>query len=73
MTFGKYLMELRESRGLSQRHLARWADVTNSTISRLENDQVSPDLKTISKLAKALDVDQRVIIDKFIELNEERK
>lgn len=49
---GKRLAAVRKARGLSQRELAKRAGVTNSTISLIEQDRVSP---SISSLKKVLD------------------
>jgi transcriptional regulator with XRE-family HTH domain len=49
---GKRLAEVRKSKGLSQRELAKRAGVTNSTISLIEQDRVSP---SVSSLKKVLD------------------
>ena len=48
-SLGKYLVKLRNQKAISQRKLAELAGVTNSTISRLEADLVTPDLKTLEK------------------------
>ncbi|MCB1607982.1 MAG: cupin domain-containing protein [Xanthomonadales bacterium] len=52
MEIGERLRTVRESHGLSQRELARRVGVTNSTISLIEQDKVSP---SISSLKKVLD------------------
>lgn len=72
-SFGKYLIQLRNKRGISQRKLAELAGVTNSTISRLEADLVTPDLKTLEKLANALDIDKTLLLTKcgYSEIPEE--
>ncbi len=49
---GALLRAVRKARGLSQRELAKRAGVTNSTISLIEQDRVSP---SISSLKKVLD------------------
>lgn len=49
---GKRLAAVRKSKGLSQRELAKRAGVTNSTISLIEQDRVSP---SVSSLKKVLD------------------
>lgn len=49
---GKRLKLVRKLRGLSQRELAKRAGVTNSTISLIEQDRVSP---SVSSLKKVLD------------------
>lgn len=72
-SFGKYLVNLREQKSISQRKLAELAGVTNSTISRLEADLVTPDLKTLEKLANALDIDKDLLLTKcgYSEIPEE--
>ena len=58
-------MDLRTARTrakLSQHALAEAADVAQPIISRIENGQVSnPAFDTVIKLAKALDLDPRVL------------
>lgn len=49
---GSRLRAARKARGLSQRELAKRAGVTNSTISLIEQDRVSP---SVSSLKKVLD------------------
>ncbi|QNM09878.1 helix-turn-helix domain-containing protein [Wansuia hejianensis] len=72
-SFGKYLVHLREQKSISQRKLAELAGVTNSTISRLEADLVTPDLKTLEKLANALKIDKAFLLTKcgYSEIPEE--
>ena len=72
-SFGKYLVKLRNQKAISQRKLAELAGVTNSTISRLEADLVTPDLKTLEKLANALDIDKTLLLTKcgYSEIPEE--
>lgn len=60
--FGQYLTELRIAKSISQRKLAELAGVKNSTISRIEANQVSPNLSTIIKLSKALGVEPQILI-----------
>lgn len=57
MTLGEEIAQNRAEKFMSQRQLASKAGLTNSTISRIELDAVNPDLKTIGKIAEALDVD----------------
>jgi len=52
LDIGERLKAVRTSKGLSQRELARRVGVTNSTISLIEQDKVSP---SISSLKKVLD------------------
>lgn len=73
LSFGQYLVQLREENGISQRKLAEMAGVTNSTISRIEADNVKPDPATLEKLANALKVDKALLLTKcgYSEIPEE--
>ena len=51
---GARLRGLRESRGLSQRALARLAGVTNATVSNIEQNAVSPSVASLRKLVRAM-------------------
>jgi transcriptional regulator with XRE-family HTH domain len=56
-TFGQSLRELRRSKGLSQRELARKVGVDFSYISKVENDRLPPPAAdTIVKICEALGV-----------------
>ena len=65
ITFGQYLVQLREEKRISQRKLAELAGVTNSTISRIEADAVKPDPATLEKIAKALEIDKTLLFTKY--------
>jgi len=73
ISFGQYLVQLRERESISQRKLAEIAGVTNSTISRLESNAVNPDYSTLAKLAIALNVDKSLLLTKcgYSEIPEE--
>jgi transcriptional regulator with XRE-family HTH domain len=73
LTFGQYIVQLREKRGISQRKLAEIAGVTNSTISRIEADMVKPDPVTLEKLSNALNVEKSLLLNKcgYSEIPEE--
>ena len=53
------LRHWRERRGYSVRDLAKRADVGFVTISRIENNHMSPTVAMLEKLAKALEIDVR--------------
>ena len=53
------LRHWRERRGYSVRELARRAGVGYVTVVRIENDQLSPTVAMLEKLAKALDIEVR--------------
>ncbi len=53
---GARLRQLRQERGLSQRELAKRAKVTNSSISLIEQNSVSPSVSSLKKILDALPV-----------------
>lgn len=53
---GKRLRAIRESRGLSQRELARRAGVTNGTISLIEQNKNSPSVASLKKVLDGLPI-----------------
>lgn len=67
MKIGARVKELRHANGWSQGKLADKAQVTQSTISTIENRTIHPDAVTLNKIAKALGI----TIDNLI--NHERK
>jgi transcriptional regulator with XRE-family HTH domain len=51
----KNLRKLQEQKGLSQDRLAKFADIANNTIIKIEQgENQNPTLDTLKKLAKAL-------------------
>jgi transcriptional regulator with XRE-family HTH domain len=55
-TFGQTLREIRRACRVSQDDLARHSGVDRSAISNYERGRREPNLRTIVKLARALDV-----------------
>jgi len=53
------LRHWRDRRGYSVRELARRAGVGYVTVVRIENEQMSPTVAMLEKLAKALDIQVR--------------
>lgn len=53
---GTRLRELRIERGLSQRELARRADMTNANLSMIEQGRVSPSIQTLEKILRAVPI-----------------
>ncbi len=56
IAIGSALRDLRESRGLTAKKLAKDSDVSAAMISRIENGQVSPSISTLNALSGALEV-----------------
>lgn len=55
--FAKRIRELRNKKGLSQEKLARLADVSFTTIVKIEaGDSKHPTIQTMAGIAKALDI-----------------
>lgn len=54
VSFGQLLRQARRDRGLDQTALARRAGTTQTYISRLERDDVSPSARTMERLMHAL-------------------
>lgn len=55
--FGNRIKKLRLNKNLSQEMLANDADIPINQIGRIERAEISTSLKTIYKIAKALDVE----------------
>jgi XRE family transcriptional regulator, regulator of sulfur utilization len=62
-TLGATLTRLRHDRGLAQEALAFKAGLSTSTISRIERGLHVPDIATLRKLAKALNVPLSIMLD----------
>ena len=54
--FGIHIRKLREKKNMSQRDLAMDCNVPQSQIGRIERAEINTTLKTIIKIANALDV-----------------
>lgn len=50
------LHEIREEKGVSLRELAKLAGVSKTQINEIENGQSDPTLKTMRRIAKALNM-----------------
>ena len=53
---GKRLQRIRQHFGLSQRELARRAEMTNSTLSMIEQGKVSPSIASLEKILAAIPI-----------------
>lgn len=56
MDIGQRLRSVRERAGLSQRELAKRVGVTNSTVSLIEQDKVSPSISSLKKLLDGIPI-----------------
>lgn len=70
MTFGENLRNTREKLGLSQRALGERLGVTQQTIAQYEKAVEQPKLKTVRRLADALDVPLYKLVTDWQEFNQ---
>jgi len=64
METGKIIKELRIKKGMTQEDLAGKTEVSTRTIQRIENGEVDPRAYTLQMIAKALDVEYDLFIEK---------
>lgn len=57
MNLGTKIKELRLKKKIKQIDLASTAGISNSYLSDIENSRTEPSLKTLMKIARALDVE----------------
>lgn len=60
---GIHIRQLREKKGLSQQALADDSDIPKSQIGRIERAKVNTTVKTLVKIANALDVEPKDLLD----------
>jgi transcriptional regulator with XRE-family HTH domain len=60
--FGKHLQKLREAKGLSTRQFAYEAEISHSSVGRLEAGLSNPTMTTLVKIAEALNVDLNTLV-----------
>ncbi|MBS3943003.1 MAG: helix-turn-helix domain-containing protein [Dethiobacter sp.] len=63
MSFGERLKKIRTERGLRQEDIGKIVHVGKSTVSQWENNIHTPDLETVAKIARALNVSVEQFID----------
>ena len=68
-SFGNYIYDQRQKRGLSQSELAALLGVSNKAVSKWENGRAKPTTNTLRKLAAVLGTD----VDELLKIREERK
>ena len=62
MEFGKNLQKLREAKGFSTRQFAYEAEISHSSVGRLEAGLSNPTMTTLIKIAEALEVDLNSLV-----------
>jgi len=68
-SIGERLQAVRKKNGLSQRALARRAEITNSTLSMIEQGKVSPSIVSLEKILRALPMSLQEFFSDSLELN----
>jgi transcriptional regulator with XRE-family HTH domain len=63
--FGEKIREVRERRELTLREVAERAGVSESLVSQIERNRVSPAIDTLLSLADALDIDLEYLVSDF--------
>ena len=71
MKLGASITEHRERRGLSQRQLAEYLDVSHSYVSHIEGDRRNPSWKVLQRISTILEEDLWKIVRRAEELEEE--
>lgn len=57
MNIGENIKKIRLEKGLTRQELAKALKVSDSTISRYENNKREPNMETLNKIAEILDID----------------
>ncbi len=73
METGKLIKELRIKKGMTQEDLADKTEVSARTIQRIEKGEVDPRAYTLQMIAKALDVDFSMFVEKESDESQEIK
>ncbi len=63
--FGDKIRAVREKRGLTLREVAEKAGVSESMVSQIERNRVSPAIDTLLSLAAALDIDLEYLFSDY--------
>ena len=60
---GVHIRQLREKKGLSQQDLANDCDIPKTQIGRIERAEINTTVKTLVKIANALNVEPKELLD----------
>ena len=63
MEIGKKIKFIRKSKNINQNKLAQLSGISNTYLSDIENLRTVPSLKTLNRLAIALDVGLKDLLD----------
>jgi len=71
MTTGKQIRNARRRAGLTQKELGEKLNVSQSAIGQFENENSNPNLKTIRKIADALNIPISELVDDWGQFSQE--
>lgn len=60
---GIHVRQLREKKGMSQQDLADDCSITQNQVGRIERAEINTTVKTLVKIANALDVEPKELFD----------
>jgi len=60
---GVHIRQLREKKGMSQQDLADDSEIRKTQIGRIERAEINTTIKTLIKIANALDVEPKELLD----------
>lgn len=63
MNLGIHIRQLRERRNLSQQNLADICDLPKTTIGRIERAEMNTTIKTLIKIANALELEPKELLN----------
>ena len=66
---GIHLRQIRERKNLSQQSLADISDLPKTSIGRIERAEINPTIKSLIKIANALEIEPKELLDINTKIN----
>ena len=63
INLGIHVRQIREKKGLSQQDLADDCGITQNQVGRIERAEINTTVKTLVKIANALDIEPKELLD----------
>jgi transcriptional regulator with XRE-family HTH domain len=63
INLGSHIRQIRERKNLSQQNLADICDLPKTTIGRIERAEMNTTIKTLVKIANALEIEPKTLLD----------
>lgn len=63
VNLGIHVRQIREKKGLSQQDLADDCGITQNQVGRIERAEINTTIKTLIKIANALDIEPKELLD----------